>query len=66
MQMGIWKPVTLNFYDKARIDDYYVKQSSVTSEEANIDNIIEIHSLDETNATIAFGYSLNTNNSTPQ
>ena len=66
VQMGIWKPVTLNFYDKARIDDYYVKQSSVTSEEAYINNIIELHSLDETNATIAFGYSLNTNNSTPQ
>ncbi|HHX32100.1 MAG TPA: glycoside hydrolase family 2 protein, partial [Bacteroidales bacterium] len=59
VQMGIWKPVTLNFYDKARIDDYYVKQSSVTSEKANINNIIEIYSIENTNATIAFGYSLN-------
>ena len=61
VQMGIWKPISLNFYDKARIEDYYVKQSSVSSKNANIDNIIEIHSLDETNATIIFGYSLNKN-----
>ena len=66
VQMGIWKPITLNFYDKARIDDYYVKQSSVTSEKANLENIIEVHSLNETNATIAFGYSLNSKNSNPQ
>ena len=68
VQMGIWKPVTLNFYNKARIEDYYVKQSSVTSEKANINNIIEIYSIENTNATIAFGYSLNDkkHNSIPQ
>ena len=25
---GIWRPVTLTFYDVARIDDYYVRQAS--------------------------------------
>lgn len=27
---GIWRPVTLTFYDVARIDDYYVRQALVT------------------------------------
>jgi len=42
VQMGIWKPVSLMFYDKARIDDFYVKQKSITKEKAEIENIIEV------------------------
>ena len=38
VQMGIWKPVSLTFYDKARIDDFHVKQQSVTQEKASIEN----------------------------
>ena len=45
VQMGIWKPVTLTFYNDARIEDYYVKQASVTEQSAKIDNQIEIHSV---------------------
>ena len=66
VQMGIWKPITLNFYNKARIDDYYVKQSFVSKEMANIDNIIEVHSRIKTNATISIGYTLNRNNKIPE
>lgn len=45
VQMGIWKPVSLNFHNDARIEDYHVKQTSVTAQSAKIENQIEIHSL---------------------
>ncbi len=57
VQMGIWKPVSLTFYNKARIDDFHVKQQSVTKEKAEIENQIEIYSLVETPAKIAVGYA---------
>lgn len=44
---GIWRPVTLNFYDVARIEDYYVKQVSVTKELAKVDNVLEVTSVAE-------------------
>ncbi|MEA5126626.1 MAG: glycoside hydrolase family 2 protein [Proteiniphilum sp.] len=59
-QMGIWKPVSLNFYNGARIEDYYVKQASVTAQSAKIDNQIEIHSAANApvQAVITVAYSL--------
>jgi|LSQX01.1.fsa_nt_gb beta-mannosidase len=45
VQMGIWKPVSITFYNTARIDDYYVKQTSVTAQKAEIDNQIEVFSV---------------------
>ncbi|NLJ00835.1 MAG: glycoside hydrolase family 2 protein [Bacteroidales bacterium] len=57
VQMGIWKPVSLTFYNKARIDDFHVKQQSVTKEKAEIENQVEIYSLVETPAKIAVGYA---------
>ncbi len=59
-QMGIWKPVSLNFYNDARIEDYYVKQASVTAQSAKIDNQIEIHSAANApvQAVITVAYSL--------
>jgi beta-mannosidase len=58
VQMGIWKPVSLTFYDIARIDDFYVKQKSVTAELAKVDNQLEIYSIAphpvEANLTIAY------------
>ncbi len=47
VQMGIWKPVSLTFYDKARVDDFYVKQISVTAQSAKIDNQIEVFSVSQ-------------------
>lgn len=59
VQMGIWKPVSIDFYNTARINDFYVKQQQVTKEKAVLENQIEIHSLVDANATISVGYSLN-------
>ncbi len=58
VQMGIWKPVSLTFYNNARIDDFYVKQTSVTEEVAKIENQIELFSVDEkpVTATVTIEY----------
>ena len=40
---GIWRPVSLRFYDKAHITDYHVKQLSLTDAKANISNEIEVN-----------------------
>ena len=46
---GIWRPVTLEFYDAARLDDYCVKQLELTDREARLSNRMEIYSVaDET------------------
>ena len=39
---GIWRPVTLELYDAARIEDYFVHQVSVTKELAKVNNILEV------------------------
>lgn len=60
---GIWRPVRLVFSDVARIEDYYVRQTSVTASRADVDNRLEI-----TNVTphpvsallkVAYNYSTN-------
>ena len=42
---GIWRPVTLELYDAARIEDYFVHQVSVTKELAKVNNILEVKSV---------------------
>lgn len=42
---GIWRPVTLTFYDVARIDDYYVRQASVSKELAKVENRLTVNSV---------------------
>ena len=42
---GIWRPVTLNLYDAASIEDYYVHQVSVSKELAKVDNVLEVKSV---------------------
>ena len=42
---GIWRPVTLEFYDAARIEDYFVQQVSVNKELAKVNNILEVNSV---------------------
>ncbi|HCF82060.1 MAG: glycoside hydrolase family 2 protein [Petrimonas sp.] len=58
-QMGIWKPVSLVFYDKVRIDDFFVKQTSVTAQSAKIENIVEVFSIAEkpVSATVTVEYA---------
>jgi Beta-galactosidase/beta-glucuronidase len=60
VQMGIWKPVSIHFYNNARIDDFYIKQTSVTPQSAKIDNEIEVYSVSEEplKATVSVAYSL--------
>ncbi|MCD8182764.1 MAG: glycoside hydrolase family 2 protein [Bacteroides sp.] len=40
---GIWRPITLRFYDVATIDDYHVKQLSLTDQVATLSNELEIN-----------------------
>lgn len=42
---GIWRPVTLRFYDDARIDDFHVKQLTLTDEVARLSNDLDIYSV---------------------
>src|SRR5690554_6534743 len=63
VQMGIWKPVSLAFYNKARVDDFHVKQESVTAERAKVENHLEIRSIDPRplEATVTIEYSVDDN-----
>ena len=65
VQMGIWKPVTLSLYDKARVDSYYVKQESITQQSAKIDNQVEVYSLSEepVKAKVSIDYGIGAANS---
>lgn len=57
---GIWRPVTLRFYDRASISDYHVKQLSLTGQQAEVSNELEINSVspDKTEAEVVVSCSL--------
>lgn len=57
---GIWRPVTLRFYDVATIDDYHVKQLSLTDQRAELSNELEINNIlpEKTEAEVVVSYSL--------
>lgn len=59
VQMGIWKPVSLTFYNTARIDDFFVKQTSVTAQSAKIENEVEVFSVsyEPVTATVQIEYA---------
>ena len=59
VQMGIWKPVSLQFYNQACIDNLYVKQLSVSKDQALTDNQIEILSTSEIPVKIVTGAVFN-------
>ncbi len=63
VQMGIWKPISLKFYNKARINDFYVEQKEVSPKIAKLNNQIEIFSVnsDPVNANIIITSSLRNN-----
>ncbi len=42
---GVWRPVTLRFYDAASISDYHVKQLSLTDRAAQLSNELEINNI---------------------
>ena len=57
---GIWRPVTLRFFDAATIDDYHVKQESLTDERAMVENELEINNIlsEPVQAEVKVGISL--------
>ena len=42
---GIWRPVTIRFYDAASISAYHVKQLALTDQLANLSNELEINNI---------------------
>lgn len=60
VQMGIWKPVSLTFYNDARINDFFVKQESVTEQKADILNNLEVYSVHSQplDATLEISYGV--------
>ena len=60
---GIWRPVRLVFSDVARIEDYYVRQASVSASKADVDNRLEITNVTSQSVSallkVAYHYSAN-------
>ena len=44
---GIWRPVTLTFYDVARIENCYLRQTKVSKEQAQVENRVTLQGLPE-------------------
>ena len=42
---GIWRPVKIRFYDAASINDYHIKQLSLTEHSAELSNELEINNI---------------------
>lgn len=57
---GIWRPVHLVYYDVAAIEDYYVRQASVTEELAKVENQLAINNITSTpqkaEVTVSYSY----------
>lgn len=49
---GIWRPVYITYYDKARITDFYVNQQQIAANKADILNEITVESLGESNVIL--------------
>lgn len=49
---GVWKPVNLEVWDTARIEDLQIKQNKLSKENADLSAIVEVISSSATDATI--------------
>lgn len=60
VQMGIWRPVLLTFYNQSRIEDFFVEQKMVSKNLVKITNHLEVFSLSDnpTEAKIRINYSI--------
>ena len=58
---GVWRPVTLRFYDIATISDYHVRQLSLTDENACLSNELIVNQIvpQKTPAEVRVNVSLN-------
>ncbi len=57
VQMGIWRPVKIEFYNYAKIKDVFIKQLSITPKKADLSIQIEINSLQKRDAELNIEYS---------
>jgi beta-mannosidase len=53
---GIWRPVRLEAWDKARIADFHIRQRDVSKEVAHLDAEVEIEAAKAGPATVNVGY----------
>jgi beta-mannosidase len=53
---GIWKPVRLEAWDKARISDFHIRQRDVSKEVAHLDAEVEIEAATTTISRVNVGY----------
>lgn len=49
---GIWKPVNLEVWDNARIEDLQIKQNKLSKENADLSAVVETFASSDSNATI--------------
>lgn len=49
---GIWKPVSLEAWDEARIEDLHIKQNSLSKENADLTTVVEIFTSRDLEANI--------------
>ncbi len=49
---GVWRPVRLVFYDRARITDFHVRQDSIATERAALNCCVRVHALQEGEASV--------------
>ncbi|MDO5570614.1 MAG: glycoside hydrolase family 2 protein [Bacteroidales bacterium] len=59
--VGIWRPISLTFFNQAKINDVFIRQKSISSEKAVLSNEIEFNSIKKENskAIVNFIFSLN-------
>ena len=56
---GVWRPISITFYDVARIEDVYVNQKSITTDKASVDVEVEYASLTQLKkATVEVFYGI--------
>lgn len=63
---GVWRPITLTLFDVATIDDYHVKQLTLTDEVAAISNRLEVNSITAKPIDVMVEISCSVNNRTVQ
>ena len=58
--VGVWRPIDLNLFHVATIEDFEVKQASISTEKASITNVIQVNSIEKqaTKADVLFTCSL--------
>src|SRR5215203_1348803 len=49
---GVWKPVRLEAWDNARIEDLHIKQNNLSKEKADLSAVVEVVAANATDATI--------------